>query len=140
MMVGKKGPSNQGLRVGLVASDFPVLSETFVAMLAEDLLTKGLDVRIVACDQPERRPDRIHDFVRDSNLLDRVSYSSSRSRLLASQVMELARASPRKSLRLDGAWLADIVVPGRAFAMARHFAELGTFDVVHCQFAPLSAR
>lgn len=126
------------LRIGLFVSDFPILSETFVATLAESLLLDGHDLRIMARDRAEQSVGAMHDYVASAGLLDRLSRSDETGgRLALRTTLDLARAQPMKAPTLAALWALDRVVPRRTMAVTRHLSALDPFDIVHAQFATL---
>lgn len=125
-------PGARALRVGLMVHQFPVVSETFVTTLAEELLQSGHDVRILATD-PAVPEGPVHDLVTRSGLDRRVSRASGATPLAPGAAARLARISPVHGARALALLAGALLAPGR-FAVTRMCLAQDPFDVVHAQF------
>lgn len=124
------------LRIAFLTDRFPLISETFVATLAADLVVASHDLRILTREATV--PDGpMHDLVARAGLTGRIARAVPRGRFSASRALELAWTRPSRAPHLAGLWAVDRVVPRHALAVSRMLAAETLFDVVHCQFATL---
>lgn len=130
------------MRLAVLVSRFPAVSETFVLQQVEGLVRRGHDVRVFA-----RRPGDGADLLdpsRRTSLEERTTWFDrddvSRGGRLASAARALAAlalAGPGRALRLAALACADadpLLAP--AVRLARELARHDGFDAVLCHFGP----
>ena len=111
------------MRAAFLCEDFPLLSQSFVAILGADLLRAGIDLRVLALNRDGTGPPepQMHEEVARSGLLERTARAG-------------APPAPRPGSPLASGPLRPLA---RLPLPARARLALGEprFDVVHCQFA-----
>jgi len=134
------------MRIAVVVSAFPTVSETFVLNQVTGLIDRGHDVRIFAA-RPGR-PAAIHDEIVSYRLPDRVRHSAwlpahHPHRFLVALPL-VAKALFRR--RGNGARLLSSArfgfrsAPLELLADAAAFRENSSFDIVLCHHGPMGAR
>ncbi len=134
------------MRIAVVVSAFPTVSETFVLNQVTGLLERGHDVRIFAARSG--RPAAIHDEIISYRLMERVRYSAwlpehHPHRLIVALPLvakAIFRRHPGGAHLLSAARLGHRFAPFELLADAAAFRELGSFDVVLCHHGPIGAR
>lgn len=133
------------IKVAMIVSDFPILSQTFILNQIVGLLQRGCEVDIYA----ERRgnTDKIHPLVEQYDLLKRTSYLPEIPENLFVRflkgiglIIRYALTSPRQLMRslypfpltdlTISLWLLYTVIPNLN----------KNYDIIHCQFGTLCFR
>jgi colanic acid/amylovoran biosynthesis glycosyltransferase len=134
------------MRIAVVVSAFPTVSETFVLNQVTGLLERGHDVRIFAARSG--RPAAIHDEIISHRLMERVRYSAwlpehhPHRGIVALPLVAKAivRRHPGGARILSAARLGHRFAPLELLADAAAFREHGSFDVVLCHHGHIGAR
>jgi colanic acid/amylovoran biosynthesis glycosyltransferase len=134
------------MRIAVVVSAFPTVSETFVLNQVTGLLERGHDVRIFAARSG--RPAAIHDEIISYRLMERVRYSAWLPEhhphrfvvALPLVAKTIFRRHPGAARILSAAQLGHRFAPLELLADAAAFREHGSFDVVLCHHGPIGAR
>jgi colanic acid/amylovoran biosynthesis glycosyltransferase len=119
--------------VALIVHHFPIISETFVATLAAELVPRVGDLRILATDGAAA-PGPHHPVVARAGLLDRLHLSRKEGRLDLVRMARLVRSAGGPRLKLAAMGAAGAVAPPARTALMRMLVAQPDFDVVHCQF------
>ncbi|MEM9797435.1 MAG: glycosyltransferase [Pseudomonadota bacterium] len=119
--------------VALMVHRFPIISETFVATLAANLIPHLGDLRILAT-AGEIAPTPHHALVAQAGLLDRLHVSERRGRIDPRRMWAIADEAPGKRAKLLALAALDVAAPREKLALTRMMSKQPMFDVVHCQF------
>lgn len=129
------------MRIAIVASYFPTLSETFVLDHVTGLIDRGHEVEIYAYPPPPE--SEVHSAVERYNLLGRTRYRPAFAPRRARRALDAARLIVRHGWRAPSAIARSLDI--RLGKQARQLAllhaaipHIGTapYDVVHCHFGP----
>jgi len=132
------------MRIAMVVSGFPVLSETFVLDQITGLIDLGHDVQVFSLGRPEG--EKVHPDVARYDLLARTHYlnGSGHGGDTAVALRVLARTlarRPRLFSRLLSGAPRKLGLPQRGFIarwgtlVLEHLRE--PFDIIHCHFGPV---
>lgn len=138
------------VRIAVVVTSFPSVSQTFVLNQITGLIDRGHEVDVYA-SASEEGGGAEHDDVRDYRLAERVRYTAAMApgASLPRRVVSAARVLARYWWRDPGAaWRAARSAPGRYGNTSRlallyrgaPFAGRGAYDAVLCHFGPNGQR
>ena len=119
--------------VAFMVHHFPLLSETFIATLAEAIIPDLGDFRILATSG-QIAPPPYHAVIDRAGLLDRTHVANRHGQLELQRMGRLALAFPRKAFWLAGLTVFDRIAPSGRTALTRLLSRQPDFDIVHCQF------
>jgi colanic acid/amylovoran biosynthesis glycosyltransferase len=125
------------MKIAFLVNQFPALSQTFIAHLAQGLVAQGCAVDIYAMHGPGDREMTIGPEIglRQFRLRERPRQ---RAVLAAPALARLISRHGAKGLR---ALSADIYGADASTLVSLHEADMfgnGRYDIVHCQFGPLA--
>ncbi len=135
------------MRIAMVVSAFPKLSETFILDQITGLLDLGCDVEVFSLARPNE--EKVHPDVERYRLLDRTVYGDRRdgAASIANAVREfslLLLQAPATAARLAAGAPRKHGLPHRSFLavyaqLVRRHARR-PFDIIHCHFGPVGLR
>ena len=125
------------MKIAFLVNQFPALSQTFIAHLAQGLVAQGCAVDIYAMHGPGDRDMTVgHEIgLRQFRLRERPRQ---RAMLAAPALARLISRHGAKGLRVLS---ADIYGADASTLVSLHEADMfgdGRYDIVHCQFGPLA--
>ncbi len=141
------GNSTDGLRISMIVSGFPALSQTFVSLQLAELVGRGHQVDVYSLGQQGRwewLPASIGNRIDDV----RIHYLGTRAHALANVHFLLLKVACLLARNPRAVWLAlkrNLVEGGykgfaRLIADAYVMRDVSNSDIVHCQFVTLASR
>ncbi|MDX1944582.1 MAG: glycosyltransferase [Pirellulaceae bacterium] len=127
--------------VVFLVSQFPRLSETFVVGQAAGVVRRGHELRILVFSDRPKTIGKTHAAVEQYDLLGRTSYLGKLPRGSRQRMFGITRQLARH----PGSWsllCRSLVTPGhrpwpQGYLRATSIPDIGTPDIIHCQFGPL---
>lgn len=127
------------MKIAIIVSQFPIISEVFILNLVVGLLDRGHDVHIHSLDVPPSNLDNLHPIIKEYDLLNRVYYPYPMPKNKLLRVLNLGRLI-LSNIQL-GAWkclrLLDLSQLGYSVLLgykAIALLQSDTYDIVHSQF------